>query len=371
MPRTGENIYLRKDGRWEGRYQVPKNENEKTRYHSVYGESYHDVKEKMIDAIVRQRTGTEVTPARPQTISNVTLIWLEYVKFKVRKTTFAKYDSIIRAHILPRLGDCEIDTIEFGQIQTYVSELLRNGRKDLKSGLSEKTAKDILVILKSIFKYAEQCGTKVGCRIDEISIHCPVKEVKVLSMEEQTKLSLFLQRDKDCSRIGVYLALRTGIRIGELAALRWEDIDFEQRILHIRRSLQRIRNLSNENHKTELFEGPPKTKNSVREIPLTIALINLLLTIKSSSRVYLMSGKTEPMEPRTIQNHFKGYLRECEIADTNFHVLRHSFATKCAEAGFDPKSLSELLGHSTVAITLNRYVHSSLQQKRMYMESLK
>jgi integrase len=373
---SGENIYQRKDGRWEGRYRVTDVGGEKkTKYRSVYGSSYHDVKERLLQAIIRQRLGADA-PAPPMTVAQVTEAWMSYTRLKVRKATYAKYDSIVNLHILPQLGNCEIGTLELVKVQNYVSSLLKKGRTDHKGGLSEKTAKDILVILKSIFKYADSCGIKTGCRIDSINIHCQVKEVQVLSGEEQVKLSRYLLQGEDLSKTGIYLALYTGIRIGELAALQWGDIELAQKVLHIRRSLQRIQDVTGSSHKTLLVEGQPKTRSSVRDIPLTDGLVQLLAkrleqvseNVPVVSRAYVMTGELHPMEPRTIQNRFKNCLTECGIADTKFHALRHSFASKCAEAGFDAKSLSEVLGHATVSMTLNRYVHSSLQQKRNQME---
>jgi integrase len=375
MPRTGENIYRRKDGRWEGRYKVD-TEDGKSKYRSVYGSSHQDTKEKLLQAIIRLRTGEEKTYI-PATVEKVAMAWLEYASLKTRRATYGKYKSNIQLYILPILGEYEIGSLELIQIQNYVSNLLKNGRKDHKGGLSEKTVKDILVLLKDIFKYAEQCDIKVGCRIDSISVHCQTKDIKVLSPEAEKILAKYLLQGEDSCKMGIYLTLQTGIRIGELSALRWSDIDLQQKILHVRRSLSRIREITPSGKKTLLLEGPPKTPSSVRDIPLTHETTKLLeghfmmvaKTEPAASRAYLMTGTKEPMESRTIQNHFKECLRECGISDINFHAIRHTFASRCAEAGFDAKSLSEILGHSTVSITLNRYVHSSLQQKRINMEN--
>jgi integrase len=352
-------------------------EDGKSRYRSVYGSSHQDTKEKLLQAIIRLRTGVD-KPCIPATVEQVALAWLEYSGLKTRRATYGKYKSNIQLYVLPILGKFEIGSIELIQIQNYVSNLLKNGRKDQKGGLSEKTVKDILVLLKDIFKYAEQCDVKVGCRIDSISIHCQTKDIKVLSPEEEETLSKYLLQGKESCKMGIYLTLQTGIRIGELSALRWSDIDLQQKILHVRRSLSRIREATPSGKKTLLLEGPPKTQSSVRDIPLTVETAKLLeehfimiaKTEPAASCAYLMTGKKEPMESRTIHNHFKTCLRDCGISDINYHALRHTFASRCAEAGFDAKSLSEILGHSTVSITLNRYVHSSLQQKRINMENV-
>jgi integrase len=376
MPRTGENIYKRKDGRWEGRYKVT-NEDGKSKYRSIYGSSHKDVKDKLLQAIISLHTGEEKSYI-PATVGQVAMAWLEYSGLKIRRSTYGKYKSNIQLYVLPILGEYEMGSLELMQIQNYVSHLLKNGRKDHKGGLSEKTVKDVLVLLKDIFKYAEQCNIKVGCRIDSISVHCQVKDIKVLSPEEEEILSKYLLQGADSCKMGIFLSLQTGIRIGELSALRWSDIDLQQKILHVRRSLSRIIKDDASNKKTQLLEGPPKSQSSVRDIPLTYEMTKLLeaLFIKvveeepGASCAYLMTGKKEPMESRTIQNRFKACLRDCGISDINYHALRHTFASKCAQAGFDPKSLSEILGHSTVSITLNRYVHSTLQQKRINMEKV-
>lgn len=195
--------------------------------------------------------------------------------------------------------------------------------------------------------------------------------MRVLSVAEQVTLAKHLKEDGRAIALGILLALYTGIRLGELCALRWEHVDLHEKALYIRSTLQRIPNLSGVGPKTHVTITPPKSKCSLRKIPLPNFLVALLESAAIHSQAYLLTGvEWRFMEPRTMQYHFKRYIATCRIADANFHCLRHTFATRCIELGFDVKSLSEILGHSNVNITLNRYVHSSFDLKRENMAKL-
>ena len=168
-------------------------------------------------------------------------------------------------------------------------------------------------------------------------------------------------------KMAVLLVLFTGLRLGELCALKWADIDFENKMLTVNQTVQR---LYAEGHKTKtiLIETIPKSEHSMREIPLPAVLLELLTQFRNDKK-YVFGGD-KPMEPRTMQYQFKKILKETEMSNTNFHILRHTFSTNCIEDGMDVKSLSEMLGHSDVQITLNRYVHPSMDIKRKYIDSL-
>ncbi|MDR1892120.1 MAG: site-specific integrase, partial [Oscillospiraceae bacterium] len=267
----------------------------------------------------------------------------------------------------PRLGKYPIDKISGELIESYIGELLISGRTDGKGGLSPKTVHDIFVILKSVFKYAD-----CAINLDRIKIRKDKKETRVLGRDELDRLIVFLSADTDLTKLGVLLSLLTGIRIGELCALRWHSVNLNERTLTVRETMQRVKNLSpGESAKTKITITSPKSKNGMRTIPLPGALTAVLKKMEASPDAFILTGTIgNYVEPRTVQKQFKAILKEAGLAETNFHTLRHSFITSCAEMGFELKALSEIAGHSSVSITLGRYVHSSFALKRSYMEKL-
>lgn len=350
MPRTGENIYKRKDGRWEARALV------NGRYRSLYARSYAEAKQK-------QRTaGPLMAPAKQPKVrlfEQVAADWLAATRLRVKASTYGKYERIVRLHILPALEKQRMDRINQAQIERFATALI-------ESGLSPKAAQDVLMVTKTILKYAK-------CAIDfsAITIKCEPKEMRALSKFEQDILAQYIMKNADAAALGVLLALYTGIRVGELCALRWENIDLAEGILHVKYTMQRIPDFDDDETKTKVVVTSPKSKCSVRTIPLPDFLINLLEQITENSEAYFLTGtRYHFIEPRTMQNRFKAVCSACGIANVNFHCLRHSFATRCVELGFDAKTLSEILGHSSVNITLGRYVHSSLDLKRAHMAKL-
>lgn len=195
------------------------------------------------------------------------------------------------------------------------------------------------------------------------------REIQVLSIKEQKLLRDYLVTDLDKTKFGILLCLYTGIRIGELCALRWEHLNLDQGVLSIQETMQRVKNVSNAgSSKTHITITTPKSKCSIRDIPLPSFLIELAKSVESSPKAFILTGsKTKFIEPRTLQNRFKKITLECNIRGVNYHALRHTFATRCIEVGFEIKSLSEILGHANVNITLNRYVHSSFKLKQENM----
>ena len=159
----------------------------------------------------------------------------------------------------------------------------------------------------------------------------------------------------------------TGLRIGEVCGLKWCDIDLNKGIFKVRQTVQRIY----VNSSTKLTIDTPKSKSSVREIPLPKFLTEILRNFKSDDSAFILSGKENPTDPRTLQYRFKSLLKKADLPSINYHSLRHMFATNCIALGFDVKTLSEILGHATVETTLNRYVHSSMERKTVCMNLLK
>lgn len=371
MPRRGENIYKRKDGRWEARYIKGYNTCGKAQYAYLYAKTYRDAKSKLAAHQSHPQQNVVYREAK-QSYDALIRQWLLAKKVQVKESTFARYNNLINCYISPQLGALSLADIKTEQIARFSSDLIESGRIRGSGGLSSKMVSDILSVIKSTLRFAESCGYSTQCKINEISIKRQHTEMRVLSASEQTQLMQNLASDDDLRKIGVILSLYTGIRLGEVCALRWRDIDCDDGILRIRNTLQRVQNTDeNPKTKTKIVITEAKSLASIREIPIPLPLITELKLYRESSDTFVLSGsETRYIEPRSMQNYFKRLIKRCNLADANYHALRHTFATRCVENGFDTKSLSEILGHTDVHITLNRYVHSSFELKKENMRKL-
>ena len=371
MSKKGENIYKRKDGRWEGRYIRTYDLTGKAKYGYVYAKSYTEAKKILLErqAVEKEK---DLKHLRHTQYNNILDSWLCSAKIKVKESTLSRYTGLINRHIRPVLGKYDIRQISTELLERYTAYLLTDGRLDGTGGLSSKTVTDILTLVKSTMEYAVTHGYAVCCHINQISIKKDTHEMRVLTASEQTALLGVLFSNMDLYKLGVLICMYTGIRIGELCALRWEHISLTDGILKIRDTMQRIEDTEpTANAKTKIICTEPKSRCSVRNIPLPKWLQKTIAPFQNLPKTYLLSGRTDKgVEPRTMQNHFKQYVEQAGLEHANFHSLRHTFATRCIELGFDVKTLSEILGHANVNITLNRYVHSSMELKTSNMEKL-
>lgn len=374
MARTGENIYKRKDGRWEARYIVSYESGGKAKYRYLYARTYTEVKSKLIKAqsqtIIPSNVGINKDKEKYEYWLNE---WLRTKQLVVKQSTYIRYRNTIENHIKPELGKYPISKISSTLIEQFVYNKLNYGRVDGKGGLSAKSMSDILVIVKESVKYAQSFGVTVICSFDRITFKKNSQEMRVLSLYEEQRLLSVLLKDFDRYKLGVYICLYTGIRIGELCALQWKNVSISEKVIKIEHTMQRLQNENpNALQKTRIIITEPKSFAALRTIPLPDFLIEVLKPFVGLPNTYILSGECRTViEPRTMQNKFKAYLDEGQIEDANFHSLRHTFATRCVEAGFEIKTLSEILGHSSVKITLDKYVHSSMQLKRSNMAKLK
>ncbi len=360
MPRKGENVYKRKDGRWEGRFLVSYTPDGRGKYHSVYAASYTEVKEKL----KIYKTNTVKNPVKSSKLAKYCTDWLGMVRLNYKESTYCKYRNICENHVLPAFAGFNINLISSELVENFLADKLKNQK------LSSKTVNDILSVLKQIFTYAEETGAGIICNFNHIHIRQQNIEIRVLSYDEHKLFSEYLLEDMNVSKLGVYLSLYTGIRIGELCALKWSNVRLDEQILKIEKTMQRIQTFES-NEKTKIIIAEPKSLCSRREIPLPKFLCDILKDFKMNDNCFLLSGESEKyVEPRALSYTFKKYVKECGLKNVNFHTLRHTFATRCVESGFDIKTLSEILGHSSVKITLDRYVHSSMELKRKNMEKL-
>lgn len=355
MPRRGENIRKRNDGRWEGRYLPEGSANKK--YHSVYASTYTEVKMKLEREKINSRSKIpEKNSQNNITFRYIAEEWLQEVHANRKHATYVKYRNTYNLYIDEKLGSEYINQLNSEKI-----------RKIIPKEISYSVQKTIYCIINQICYYGNQHYQTLYNKFQKGLNDSKKNSVVILTLSEQARLINSLYADLDISRLGILLCLSTGIRLGEVCALRWDDIDMELKTLHINRTVQRLK-VFESGKKTKLIESVPKSACSRREIPLSDEMFLLLKPHWNEGKYVL--GKNEPMDPRTLQYRFKKYLREAGVEEKNFHVLRHTFATNCIDSGADIKCVSELLGHADVQITLNRYVHPSMDKKRNSINSL-
>lgn len=291
--------------------------------------------------------------------------WLIEKKDYIKESTYANYSNNIFNHIIPKLGNYHLNQINHKIIQDFLLELSKNGRKDNTGGLSEKTIKDITIIVKGSIKKAIN-ENKI--KYIELSFNYPKdnkdKSIYILTKHEQNKITNYVLNNCTSKNIGLLISLYSGIRIGELCALQWKDVDFKNNKLTISKTIQRIYIKDKDNNISKIIVSTPKTKNANREIPINKDFLEILKKLKSEKDNYVLSNTSKYVEPRTYRKHFNKVLRELKIKQFNFHSLRHTFATNCISLGCDYKTVSELLGHANVNITLNLYVHPRYSQKK-------
>lgn len=288
--------------------------------------------------------------------------WLDENIHNWKASSRSKYTSILEKHIKPVLGDFPIQEISTRQVCSFSSDLMKK--------LSVKSVRDILTVLHQILNYTSRKTT-----LEPVTITYPKlypEDLRILDHKEQLRLTGYLTRDFDVYRFAVLLSLSTGLRLGEVCALQRCDISLETRTITVRHTVQRITDFSpSASAKTILRLGTPKTLNSLRTIPLSDNLLVLYRQLpKAAPNTFLLTGTTKPADPRTLQRRFKKYADACKIKNVHFHTLRHTFATRCVEVGCDIKTLSEILGHSSITMTMSRYVHPSLEFKRQNLMKL-
>lgn len=296
--------------------------------------------------------------------------WLRYTRSHIKESSYAKYSNLINNYILPHLGGRLICDLSYDTFEHFCSQLLTSGGAQ-KNGLSPKTVSDIIVLLRSILQYAENKGAALACNAKSITIRQHTKKLRILSSDEQKRLCKYLYTHISERNLGILICLFTGLRLGEICALKWDDISLSNKTIFVYKTMQRVQIKKNSEQKTKLIISSPKSQCSIRTIPFPEAMLPLMTRMQRNSSAYVLTGNAgKYVEPRTMQNHFHKVMAACSIEQSNYHMLRHTFATRCAELGFDAKLLSEILGHSTVNLTMNRYVHPSIEIKQYNMNKL-
>ena len=297
--------------------------------------------------------------------------WLIEKKEYIKESTYANYSNNIFNHIIPKLGSIYIQDLNHKIIQDFLLSLFKSGRKDGAGGLSEKTIKDITIIIKGSLRKAIN---EEKIRHFELTFNYPKdnkdSKIYILSKHEQNKVTNYVLENLTNRNIGLLISLYSGLRIGELCALQWNDIDFKKNILSVNKTIQRVYIKDKDKNISKVIITTPKTKNANREIPINKEFLELLKQLKTKGNDYIITGTNKYLEPRSYRKHFNNVLKKVKIKQFNFHSLRHTFATNCISLGVDYKTVSELLGHANVNITLNLYVHPRLSQKKKCIDMI-
>lgn len=283
--------------------------------------------------------------------------WLSNQKKYLKYSTYTNYFNIVHNQIMPKLGHYDIDELKEEILQNFILEQLEHGRVDQKGGISHKYAKDIITVLKLTINH-------------DFKIYLPYerpKEVEIFDKENQITLINHLQSNITHKNFGILLCIHTGIRIGELCALKWGDINLTSKLLNINKTM--IRTYTKEDG-SKLQITPPKTRSSLRTIPLNSWIMQYANLLQGNDDNYILTNKERYIEPNKYRLYYNKLLKQLDLPHLKFHSLRHTFATRCIECGCDYKSLSELLGHSNVSITMNIYVHPQMELKRKCVELL-
>ena len=356
MSRRGENIYKRRDGRYEGRYVTGKDISGKTQYGYIYGMKYNDVKHRLLEKKKELTKSQCAKFASGFKFSEWVRQWqIINLRSRIKTSTEQTYYFLLSWYIMPVLGSMNIESIDTDTVVKLLTEM-----RD--KGYAAATINMTLRLLSSILKAAvdSELILKNPCRSIKYGKQQTKTEQRALSVEEQKVL-------EDSGELFIYLGLYTGMRVGEICGLKWSDIDWENRTITVNRTVQREKQWK---EKSRLVAGSPKTESSFRVIPLAEILCSELKKKYSDSNVFIMGKGERPCDPRTLERKLKKITEKAGIDDIHFHSLRHTFATRMISAGIDVKTTSSLLGHSSIKTTLEIYTHSNLDMKKEAIKKL-
>lgn len=364
MSKRGENIYKRKDGRWEGRYIKGRKVDGKIQYGYIYSNSYKTTQNKLIEKKYLYRENQKDRLLYSGSVRQWLTHWLtNEIKPRVKVSSYASYHYKIEHYILPLLGDCPLVQLTPENINRLISFLQE--RK-----LSVNTIKVILTIFKQGISAALKADLIMDCPFKDIQIPSE-KRVKVSALSREVQKKVEDRATKDDYGLPTFLDLYTGMRIGEISALQWADIDFERDAILVRHTYQRLP-LGQGKHKTQLSLSKAKSTSSQRMIPLAKSVKEKLLNLrkKQADHLFVFENKGLPIEPRLLTYHFKKITREIGIEDIHFHQLRHTFATRCLEAQENIAVISAILGHHSVKTTLDIYTDALTFEKRSMIQKM-
>ncbi len=299
-----------------------------------------------------------------KTFEEIVVLWQTDKKQYVKRSTYSAYSLLVNNHLIPAFAGA-YDVTE-DMVQSFVFT-------KLEQGLSQKSIKDILIVLKMILRFAVKQGFMQHREIDvKFPTERERQELEVLSRSSQKQIMEYVQSHFTFMNLGIYICLCAGLRIGEVCALVWDDIDVESGVINVSKTIQRIYVIEGGEKHTEVIIDTPKSKNSIREIPIARDLLKMIKPFKKvvNGRFYVLTNSAQPTEPRTYRNYYKRLMTQLDMPKLKFHGLRHSFATRCIESRCDYKTVSVLLGHSNISTTLNLYVHPNMEQKKKCVEQM-
>ena len=361
MARRGENIYKRRDGRYEARYIVGRGENGKARYRSVYARTYKEARIKKYEGMRALEEARAAEASASGTVQAVSEEWIKDEAHNWKESTLCRYKEKLKLYIIPEYGSRNISDITTDEVEAYLTRLQSEGIEGRKP-VGSSTAGLVLTVLKELLRYARKKGCVVRFVAECVRVKRKKEPVTVLSEGDENKLVDYLKKETDETDMGVLTGLFTGMRIGELCALTYDDIDLDECVIRVNKTMQRLP-VENGDSKTAIRIDTPKSDCSKRVIPISPKLAGIIRPFYKPGAYFLTGDKEKFIEPRTMEGRFARILDKCGLDKVNFHVTRHTFATRCVERGMDSKTLSELLGHSSVATTLDRYVHLTMSHK--------
>lgn len=357
MSRRGENIYKRKDGRWEGRYIKGRKKNNEIVYGYIYRSSYKDVKEKLtIMKALYYNECQNFSISYEGTLQQWSSQWLLSLEDTVKMSTLSSYSSKISLHIVPVIGYISLKNLNSEHIEQWL--------KYISKSLAASSIKVVFQVLKGCLNAAIEKKILVVNPCSRVSTpKIAINNITSLSKGEEFQLQKYSKLHQN--GLPILLSLQSGLRIGEICGLKWEDIDFSTNLLHVRRTVQRLPALNQGGErKTIIVESSPKSDYSIRSIPIATAIRSDLIKMKGKSSSDYVFGKKNPAEPRLITYWFKKIIKELDFPDYRFHSLRHTFATRCLEKGVNIATISSLLGHHSIKMTLDIYIGIFLSEKR-------
>lgn len=371
-------IYKRKDNRYEGRYDDPfsKSKNGKS---SVYGKTYRETKKKLLEAQANVTRRCSQS-SKNDDVNGFLSQWLNNdVLISVKASTFDTYLYYFHKHVQPYFTGMRLNELDRNKIQDFCNYLYREGRLDKQGGLGAGTVKDIYGFLNRAFLQAMKDGLLVKNPCEDVKLPLNYIHLEIFTVSEQQRLIRYLNSSDEAYKTGIYLALYAGLRIGEICGLKWGDLDLDEGLIFVKRSIRRINNrFPSEMTKTEMKTEVPKSLHSSRSFYLPEDLLLHLRGLEkklpeseTADHRFVLTGRNgKYLDPRTLYAHYKKVLVKSQLPDLPFHALRHTFATRAQERGVDLSTLSQILGHNDPAFTVRRYGHTTKENQKAQIKKL-
>lgn len=352
----GDNIYYRKDGRWEGRYAIGRKSNGRLKYGYVYGKTYQIVQEKLLPLKQQSERMMELYGKSLMTYSEWITQWKKEIQRSIKVSTYSDYCYKLARYLLPHLGNTPMYQVTSNRVQEIIDHYI-------EQKLSASSIQIIVCLLKKTLNDARKQGLLYTNPCNSVQLpKRNVQKIRALTLEQQRLLLEEVDKSNDDKSQAVTLALNTGMRIGEIAALRWQDIDFTRGIISVTQTCNRIK--SAEHQKTIVNYDGVKSAASHRIIPMNQKVKQLLERLKENHRSeFVFSIGEKGCEPRVLTYHFHHLRKHAKLENIHFHQLRHTFATRCLEAKVGIASVSALLGHSSTKMTLDVYSDSMMEER--------